>query len=430
MPRHSPRRWRLPAGLVREPGGPLLEGAAVLSEWPSALAVLLWQTSAHVLLWTRTPVERRPLVFGARMANGMRRWLRRAETLPSGISFALESIAAALSSGTATESTARTIGVACEAVSRWAEEKGKAGTAMEFAICAALVLPESAKAALELGRLAVLHDRTPARGVTWLRRAGALARLGGEWPVYVEAFRLLGRLALESGETKRAQPFLVRSLRRLHRHGIKGPVRWALLAELFRLALRLKRFRHAKQVARYTLARGGGVNGELAAELWAGLARIELIERGRPGRAFLRAQALLADRRLPARDRLRLLTLTARVRAGNEDVAGVAAVSAEAWELLTRAPRDADALVAALDLQYAAGVTGRRTKQVRARMLVREIAAAIAKRRVPAGALGPMEGTSDGRPAPLRALVRRSSTRESNTGKRSRAADTAGSEPR
>ena len=44
MNRHDPRRWRLPAALVREPGGPLLEGAAVLSEWPGAPAVLLWQT--------------------------------------------------------------------------------------------------------------------------------------------------------------------------------------------------------------------------------------------------------------------------------------------------------------------------------------------------------------------------------------------------
>lgn len=227
--RRAMRRWVVPPGLSSndEP----FPGFRVLDEVRSALGVALWQFLRDADLWSSTPPEQRGRLFAPRAARRRRERLAVIDPAHE-IRRPLESLSRAL------DARQRQSGIlvmrACQALSRWAGEKGLPRTALAFAQSAAVATPERASAAYLVGLLS-RRNAEYRRAETWFRRTLALARRGEDWRYYGLACIGLGNLNRQRGDYPTARQWFIRALRTSRRKGL-WDVRPAALHDLFCIA--------------------------------------------------------------------------------------------------------------------------------------------------------------------------------------------------
>jgi tetratricopeptide (TPR) repeat protein len=155
--------------------GPEMRGAdwRVLAEGDGALGLVLWQELRHLRDWLLTPPERRAGLFHAAPPRRALELRSAARVEAPELAGALEVLRSVRGRGGAASPVARAD--ACGEVARWAEGRGAAETAVEFADLAAWLDPGSAARANVAGRLSRLADEY-ARAELWFERGIALAR--------------------------------------------------------------------------------------------------------------------------------------------------------------------------------------------------------------------------------------------------------------
>jgi tetratricopeptide (TPR) repeat protein len=230
-PHRSPRRWRIPPALFRNPSAPeTLEGERILAEHPGASGLLLWQCYRDVRLWADTPPKLRPELFPCTDSCRWRETMEAARLDPE-ILGAVRTLHAALR-GSANDGS--TVPAALH-IAAAAERAGAAATAVAYTQLAAAAAPASAAPALAVGRVAARLGHS-AMAETWLRRAIALARRSGAWGCYGEALIELGRLRErdERHRDARAEYRMAfrlarrRGLHEIHARAVSGLLRTAL----------------------------------------------------------------------------------------------------------------------------------------------------------------------------------------------------------
>lgn len=220
----SPRRrpFRVLPPVTR--GSESLEGALLLDEITGDAGVLLWQSLRNVMLWAAAPPEARRALFARTAARRRGAALERTpvdEPLREPLRVVGELLRSAASIPPAR------VAAACEEVSRWAEERGAAGTALAFIQAAALAEPTNAARAVGVGRLARQRGET-VRAEGWLHKAVVLGRQNGDWDAYAAAYRALGVIAAQRGNFPQARRMHARALRVAERHRMRLAAAYSL----------------------------------------------------------------------------------------------------------------------------------------------------------------------------------------------------------
>jgi tetratricopeptide (TPR) repeat protein len=305
----SGRLWCIPPGLVETGAG--LPGQEVLQENPDDLGLLLWQCLRDVQLWAATAPEGRLALFSPLSAR-RRAALGDTLDLDPGIAVAAGYFTDLVDAPA--RAAPALVQAACAAVAEWAEARGNAGTAVQFAVAGAEADPTSGSAALLAGSLARRCGRR-ALAEAWLLRALALSRRGCAWGAYSNACLELGRLWRAAGSPERARRMLTVAARAARRYAVPD-VRGPAALELFRLAAARGDDREAERHQRAALRAirprhpaGGAARNEIAG-YWLELRRPDL--------------ALPLLREIPrggrtAAERIRTLTLVARAVASLGD---------------------------------------------------------------------------------------------------------------
>lgn len=198
-------------------GGETLEGSAILDEVEGGEGLLLWQLLRDVTLWsTAGDVAARDALFSSEAAGGRRRALAELSA-DSALLRILSPLAALLENPGG--AAVRPVGVAANAISRWAEENDLAATALYYAQAAALADKESPAAALRVAMLARTRGAL-AHAESWYRRTIGLARQAEDWDAYAEAYLGMGALYAERDRAGSAEELYRRSLRAARRHSL------------------------------------------------------------------------------------------------------------------------------------------------------------------------------------------------------------------
>lgn len=233
MPPSKPRRARssVRRGYLAAPpltrAGDAPEGHALLREAPEGASLALWGALRDVMLWVETPPSQRERLF-APGAEAARVAQLRACEMDAELRISLLSLAA-LSADPA-GADAQQLRACCVQVARWAEANGAPATRLAFTQAAALLSPQDARLALEVGRMARDMGQ-PARAESWLRRTVKVAR-NRDWEAYVWAFMALGLMYWRAGNLRAAVSIANRALRKAHRHRIRA-LRGVALHNLF-----------------------------------------------------------------------------------------------------------------------------------------------------------------------------------------------------
>lgn len=322
-PRGASRRWCIPPAILRDVDE-TLEGVQILQEFPNEHGLLLWKAYRDVMIWAATEPEDRKELFVAGAAG---RRLRQLQEVPmeNRMELALTVLVAVVSTPTAIRAEAIT--VACQALSAWAREREKLGTALLFAQAAALSSPEQGRAGYDVGSLALLMDR-PARAETWLRRTVGVARRGKDWESYALAYADLGALYAKRGDVEAARRHYSRAVRTTRRAG-HLTVRGAALHGLFVLEMEDGRLNEAEVYARKAL-RAYGAEHPRRAELLHDIARLWVVCE-RPNRATSMLKKLLPGRR-EGQERALTLALLARAAADSGNRGEYEHAWGTAWE--------------------------------------------------------------------------------------------------
>ena len=229
FPQRPPRRWVVPPGLVAhdEP----YDGFHLLDELRTGLGLLLWQVARDADLWATAPPEARPRLFHPSARARRRRWLD--ETVGgTPLHRPLATLLRRLE-GRPTPGDDEVV-EACQAITRWATERGYARTALAYAQTAALNAPDRPQPAHQVGLLA-RRGADYRRAETWFRRALGLARREKDWRIYGMSCIGLGNLFLQRGDYPTARTWFIKALRITRRHGL-WVVRPMALHDLFCVA--------------------------------------------------------------------------------------------------------------------------------------------------------------------------------------------------
>lgn len=212
--RVSRREYPLP---WRSAGGEPLEGMDVLEEERSELGVLLWQSCRDVALWGEAPAPRAGLFAAA--APERRARMLCAARVDAEIQGPL-AVFAALPGREGGAVDVPRLGHACRRVARWAEERGKLGTAAEFLRAATAAAPGDPSLAVQIGRLSRMRARYEQADL-WFRAGIVLARERRDWQSCAEAYAGLGNLYVQKGNLPQARRFHAKCLRAARRHGLR-----------------------------------------------------------------------------------------------------------------------------------------------------------------------------------------------------------------
>jgi tetratricopeptide (TPR) repeat protein len=315
----SPRYWRVPPALMRNPGSPeLLEGERMLAEHPGDAGLLLWQCYRDVLLWAGTPPEQRVGLFRG-PATEQQRELLEAAGLDAETLRAVRTLQRAVRRSSDDGSMAS----AALAIAAAAEAVGAAATAMGYAQLAAAAVPADAAPALAVGRLAARLGHT-AVAESWLRRTIGLARRGEAWECYGWALVALGQLREGAGRLREGRLEYRTALRQARRRGLYETHREAV-AGLLRIALREEDQLAAQGYAR-SVFRMYGRDHSYRGKVLLDVGEMEL-RRGRHARAAKLLQEALRLR-IGTDEQVRALTMLVRAAGG----AGERDLLDTAWE--------------------------------------------------------------------------------------------------
>lgn len=217
MSPRTPVRYREFPPLRQAPGAEPLEGMEVLEELRSDVGALLWQACRDVALWGGAREAPCPALF-APCALERRAELLREVAVDEEIQAPM-AVFASLLGGAGLVDVGRLVH-ACRRVARWAEDRGKLGTATEFFHAAAAAQPEDASLAVQIGRLSRLRAQYE-KAELWFRDAIVRARQGRDWQSYTEAYAGLGNLYVQKGNFPQARRFHQKCLRTAVRHGLR-----------------------------------------------------------------------------------------------------------------------------------------------------------------------------------------------------------------
>lgn len=188
-----------------------------------SFGVELWRAVANVRLWVDTPVERRGELFTRPLSDERKERRDFAESQAPGLVPALRVFAGLVDSPGSAK--AGDLAHACLSVSRWAEERGMAETAIQFAEAAAALIPSSARLANIAGRTCRTHGRS-GRGEIWYDRAVGLSRrqfstIPGRRE-YISANLGLGAVCLDRNDI----PAAIRKIKRAARAAWWAGMKW------------------------------------------------------------------------------------------------------------------------------------------------------------------------------------------------------------
>jgi tetratricopeptide (TPR) repeat protein len=222
------RRWRVPPALRSDPGE-ALEGSAVLDEVPFLKGTLLWLMLRDAMLFAAVDPNCRAGLFAPR-AFDRRKAFGSLPTAPAADEY--DPFAAMLDQPLRVRPAE--VALACSRVALWAESQRALRTAVAFRQAAALLLPDSAAAALAVAEAASRAGQH-ARAYSWAGRAIALGRRSGERDVYVAAYLFLGRALVDDGRPADARRAFMKAARGARRYGVTG-AGGAAREGLFRIA--------------------------------------------------------------------------------------------------------------------------------------------------------------------------------------------------
>jgi len=193
---------------------------AVLDSRNNAVDLALWQVLRDVLLWTRTPPERRRALFRAPNRTVRERMAEAADAVPL-----LADPLAALSRlrETPGEAAPETVALACDQIHEWAERTALRAVAAHFAEAAAYAEPGNPRWCIHSGYITRMAGGLDllARSEMWYSRAYVLAVQQREREMALRALIGAGALMADRGEYARARRLYVTAARRAVRHGRK-----------------------------------------------------------------------------------------------------------------------------------------------------------------------------------------------------------------
>jgi tetratricopeptide (TPR) repeat protein len=212
--KHTGSASRAAPPLLHEEDGP--EGAEILSELPSDTGLVLVGAIRDLMLWIETPENERKSLFRAGAADRRNHQITEADV---GVDLWTPLLTIAYLTETPAAFDVRRLLHASRSIMKWAEDHGAPAVRLAFAQAIALLRPDDAAAALEVGRLA--RDAAQyARAETWLRWAIQLAR-GGDQETYVSSYIALGVLYRRIGNHPAACTVAQRAARAARRHGLR-----------------------------------------------------------------------------------------------------------------------------------------------------------------------------------------------------------------
>lgn len=217
-PRQRPRHvLRASPPLTNRIGEQGFGGREILDEYEGAAGLVLWQSFRDTELWATSPKKRGLFAEGQAVEERTRliRELNEVEYHP--IKAPLATLAQLI-----TDEPPQSVEVAggCEAVSLWSQERGRLGTATEYAQVASLAVPENALYAVRAAR--VLRIRAEyQRAWSWFEHAVFLARQSRDWQAYTEAYAGVGNLHIQVGNYPKARLAHKRCLRAARRNHLR-----------------------------------------------------------------------------------------------------------------------------------------------------------------------------------------------------------------
>lgn len=325
--RAASRRWCIPPAIVREPNE-TLEASQILEENSPDVALVLWNSLRDVTLWSSVELEVREGLFSATAAGKRLEQLQNARADPA-LEVSLTSLVAI--AGSPATVNPEIVSLVCIEISRWAQARGRMGTAIGFAQAAALASPVDPRPAYRVGYLALDWGRY-ARAETWLRRGIGLARRARDWQVYAEGYVDLAALYARRRQPLQARRHYTRAVRTARRHGLL-PTRGAALHGLFLLSMDAGDLDEAERLARAAM-RAYGRGHPRVTELLHDVAYLWVV-RESYGRAIPLLQKLLATRTEPT-ERAITLAVLARAAAGSGERRLYQQAWSDAWSIINR----------------------------------------------------------------------------------------------
>lgn len=216
------------------PERPTWLGTGPPRELEEALGIALWRGVANVRLWAETPDDERATLFrrmravtfdvseGSELADPLQKLRSDARKSEPELAPALEVFAAL--TDTPEKTTVSEIVTACRIVVTWAERKGFAETAVQFAEAAAAAAPDNPALANLAGRLCRVYGRR-GRAELWYDRAiGLSRRIPGRPGIreYIHAHLGFATTLLEIEEHDRALKYIKRAGSMAKRKGMKA----------------------------------------------------------------------------------------------------------------------------------------------------------------------------------------------------------------
>jgi tetratricopeptide (TPR) repeat protein len=277
------RRWVVALALYREPGE-RLEGMEIFEEVPPILGAILWMALQDVTLWAESDSVSRVGLFAPDAATVRARAIN-AAGVPSDLGLALHPLTALLDQPD--QAPDEVVASACAAVSRWAESRSARQTALAFAQASARARPSDARAAVHVGDLA-RELRRYERAASWYRRAIGLARRARDWHAYTLSLLNLGEIALDRGNLRAAQLYATKVLRSARRNAL-GEFRGDAFRVLYRLAVQSGDAGAMQRLAKRVLRAYGRGNPRVEPFL------LELARMWLDGALATRAETILLD---------------------------------------------------------------------------------------------------------------------------------------
>lgn len=229
--RGEPRRWSIPAAILRG-AGETIGNLDILAEHEPDLAVLLWRTVRDVELLAGTPPALRRDLFGPRAPQNRSAMLHQVD-LPDDIAGALDTLNALLANPPQAED--EIVAACAERVACWAREAAAPATALGYAQAAALVVPQESHPAYLTGLAAEAAGQRD-RAESWYRRAIGVARRARQRDAYTRAYLALAELVQGGTHPQLARAHYLRVVRAARRAGLRDEGSRAAYG-LFRLAL-------------------------------------------------------------------------------------------------------------------------------------------------------------------------------------------------
>lgn len=212
-----------------------------------AAGILLAGALRDVMMWVETSPRDRPAVFGVETVEQRLAMVRSAEP-PSAIHDALMVLAGMVAPPEAGSESE--LAGACQEIATWAELNGAHATRLAFVQASALLLPQDAKAALAVARVARDLGET-ARAESWFRHTVRLSR-NRDVESYGWAFIGLGVLFMRAGNGPGAQATMLRAIRHAKRNHLRE-IAAVSHHHMFHLATEAGRLREAYKHAQTAL---------------------------------------------------------------------------------------------------------------------------------------------------------------------------------